>query len=38
MVEWARLPADAVFIVLGVIPLFIAVIRAYGYVRAKQTV
>ena len=33
MIEWARLPADAVFILLGVVPLFIAVVRAYGYTR-----
>jgi nitric oxide reductase subunit B len=33
IIEWAHLPADAVFIILGVIPLFIAVVMAYGYIR-----
>jgi len=33
IIEWARLPADAIFILPGGIPLFIAVIRACGYVR-----
>ncbi len=37
MIEWARLPADAVFIVLGVVPLFIAVVRGYGYLRRQGT-
>ena len=35
MVEWARLPADAVFILLGVIPLFVAVVTAYGYIKER---
>jgi len=30
--EWARLPADTVFIVLGVIPLAIAALLAYRWV------
>ena len=38
MIEWARLPADAVFILLGVVPLFIALARTYGYVRAQRSV
>jgi nitric oxide reductase subunit B len=33
LIEWARLPADAIFIVFGVIPLFIAVVKTYLYVR-----
>jgi len=36
-IEWARLPADAVFILLGVVPLFIAVIRACNHVRMQET-
>lgn len=36
MIEWARLPADAIFIVLGVVPLFIAVTKAYVYVRRSS--
>ncbi len=35
-IEWARLPADAVFILLGVVPLFIAVIRACNHVRKQK--
>jgi nitric oxide reductase subunit B len=31
-IEWARLPADAIFIIFGVIPLFIAVAKTYLYV------
>jgi nitric oxide reductase subunit B len=33
LIEWARLPADAIFIIFGVIPLFIAVVKTYLYVR-----
>lgn len=29
VLEWARLPGDLVFIVLGVVPLVIAAIRTY---------
>ncbi|HUH66773.1 MAG TPA: cbb3-type cytochrome c oxidase subunit I [Syntrophales bacterium] len=36
MIEWARLPADAIFIVFGVIPLFIAMIKAYACVRKQD--
>ncbi len=32
-IEWIRLPADAVFIVLGVLPALIAVGRTYQFVR-----
>ena len=35
LVEWARLPADAVFILLGVLPLFIAVVTAYDATAAR---
>ncbi len=33
MLEWLRLPADAIFIVAGVIPMLLAVGKAYGLVR-----
>jgi nitric oxide reductase subunit B len=36
LIEWARLPADAVFILLGVIPLFVAVVKAWGYTRGAE--
>jgi nitric oxide reductase subunit B len=36
LIEWARLPADMIFIVFGVIPLFIAVTRTYGFVRSSS--
>jgi nitric oxide reductase subunit B len=36
LIEWARLPADAIFIVFGVVPLFIAVSRTYGFVRSSS--
>jgi len=29
--EWVRLPADAVFIVLGIVPLVIAALLAYRW-------
>lgn len=35
-IEWARLPADLIFILLGVVPLFIAVIKAYVHVRKAR--
>jgi len=35
-IEWLRLPADAIFILMGVVPLVIAAGFAYRYVR-KQT-
>ncbi len=31
--EWLRLPADLIFIALGVVPMLIAVGRAWGFVR-----
>ncbi|RPJ03969.1 MAG: nitric-oxide reductase large subunit, partial [Deltaproteobacteria bacterium] len=34
--EWLRLPADAIFILLGVVPLLIATGRAYVYVRKSK--
>ena len=37
MIEWMRLPADAVFILGGVVPALMAVIRTYSLVR-KTTV
>ena len=33
LIEWLRLPADLIFILLGVVPMLIAVGRAWGYVR-----
>jgi len=33
MLEWLRLPADVIFIVAGVIPMVLAVGKAYGFVR-----
>ncbi len=33
LIEWMRLPADAVFILVGVVPLLIAAGSAYRYVR-----
>ena len=33
MIEWLRLPADAIFILLGVIPLLIASWKTYRFVR-----
>jgi nitric oxide reductase subunit B len=35
-IEWIRLPADAVFILLGVVPALIAVGRTYLYVRKSS--
>ena len=35
LIEWIRLPADAVFILLGVLPLLIASGRAYRFVRRE---
>jgi nitric oxide reductase subunit B len=37
MIEWMRLPADIIFIILGVMPLCIALVMAYGYVRGQET-
>jgi len=36
LIEWARLPADVIFIVFGVVPLFIAAARTYGFVRSSS--
>ena len=36
LIVWARLPADAVFTVLGVVPLFIVVTKAYIHVRRSR--
>jgi nitric oxide reductase subunit B len=36
LIEWARLPADLIFIIFGVIPLFIAIARTYGFVRSSS--
>jgi hypothetical protein len=33
MIEWLRLPADGIFILLGVLPLVIASWKAYRFVR-----
>jgi nitric oxide reductase subunit B len=37
LVEWARLPADAVFILFGIVPLVIAVGKAYRFVREEAS-
>ncbi len=34
LLEWARMPADLVFIILGVIPALIAAVKTYRYVRS----
>ena len=36
LIEWIRLPADAVFILLGVVPALIAVGRTYLFMRKPQ--
>jgi nitric oxide reductase subunit B len=36
LIEWMRLPADAIFILFGVIPLLIASGRAYWFVRKSR--
>ncbi|MEJ2588710.1 MAG: cbb3-type cytochrome c oxidase subunit I, partial [Deltaproteobacteria bacterium] len=33
LLEWARMPADLIFIVLGVIPALLAALKTYAYVR-----
>jgi len=37
LIEWMRLPADAIFILFGVIPLLIAAGSAYRFTR-KSTI
>ncbi len=37
LIEWMRLPADAVFILFGVLPLLVAAGSAYRYVRKPTT-
>jgi len=37
LIEWMRLPADAIFILFGVIPLLIAAGRAYRFVKTSKT-
>jgi nitric oxide reductase subunit B len=36
LIEWMRLPADAIFILLGVVPLLIAAGRAYRFVKKSR--
>ena len=36
LMEWMRLPADLIFILLGVVPMLIAGMRAWGYVRKMK--
>jgi nitric oxide reductase subunit B len=38
MIEWARLPADSIFILLGVVPLLIAASFTYRFVRRSTSV
>ena len=33
LIEWIRLPADAIFIVMGVVPVLIAVWKTYRFIR-----
>ncbi len=35
MIEWFRLPADAIFILFGVIPLLIANVKSYRFARRQ---
>lgn len=35
LMEWLRMPADLVFIIVGVVPMLIASLKAYGIVRRK---
>ena len=37
MIEWARLPADGIFILFGVIPLLIANWKTYQFVRRRSS-
>ncbi len=37
MIEWLRLPADVVFILLGIVPMVIAAGMTYAYVRSGKT-
>ncbi len=37
LIEWLRLPADAVFILLGVVPGLIAVVKTYGFLRRSAS-
>ncbi len=36
LMEWLRLPADLIFILLGVVPMLIACMRAWGYARKMK--
>ena len=36
LLEWARMPADLVFIILGVIPALMAAVKTYRYVRGND--
>jgi nitric oxide reductase subunit B len=38
LLEWLRLPADAIFILLGVVPLLIAIVRTYVLMRRQTPV
>jgi nitric oxide reductase subunit B len=33
LIEWIRMPADLIFIILGVIPILIAIGKTYQFVR-----
>jgi nitric oxide reductase subunit B len=37
LIEWLRLPADAIFILLGVVPALIAVGLTYQFVRRSTS-
>jgi nitric oxide reductase subunit B len=36
LIEWIRLPADAIFILFGVVPALVAAGRTYGFVRKSN--
>jgi len=36
LLEWLRLPADAIFILFGVVPLLIAIVRTYVLMRRQK--
>jgi len=37
LMEWLRMPADLIFIIAGVVPIVIASLKAYGFVRKRSS-
>jgi nitric oxide reductase subunit B len=37
LMEWLRMPADLIFIMVGVVPVVIASLKAYGFVRKRSS-